>query len=435
MTAINQSFTTDQVAGSGTPQHIDLGFKPHVMFMTGCAVPTASIGTSFYANAWGGFGWSPDPAYLATSLGSGGYQAGVVPGGSYISDSIFAGLYSNTDLRAKSIDLVSMDCDTSTGHTTSGYTFNTAILPTQVVPTIALGGDNIGVATGSFSWPGSAGNVVISGLAFQPQLVMLLWSKTDTFNRPYTFGDANGSSFGFGAASSSSGSNQFAFYTNANGGTGGGWTVHAPGSVAVVQDYTNVLASAVLASMNSDGFTLTFDGPDTGETLSVVPRLVGWIALADSVGGFHVGTSTIPGSTGNVGYTGCGFQPDQVITAHGNAAAANTVEVGGSWGIGMFDQYLQSCVLNGENLIPFNQYSARRHNATAIAFGALQTTTCDGEASAVSLDSDGFSLNWTNVTAAGKPWGWIAMKTTGTNFGGTCGGVSSTFVPQIYRRL
>ncbi len=368
-----------------------------------------------------------------SSVGSGGYQQGHVPGGSYISESVLAGIYENTNLRAKQINMLSFDCDRNPS--LSGYTFDTsAALPSPLaVPTIALGGSDISAAQGSFSWPGAAGNVVITGLGFQPQLVMLVWSKTDTYNRPYTVGDADGAALGIGAASSSSSGEQFAFFGMENG-SDPGYTVHTPGVCCVCQDGASILATGVLSSMDPGGFTIFFDGPDTGEALSVVPRLVGWIALrndgpAGDPGGFKVGNATVPGSTGTVGYSGCGFPPDQVILAHGNATTTNTVEYGGAWGISMFDDTLSAALLNGPNLIPFPNFSARRLNTTAIAFGTNVSATVDAEASRSSMDADGFSLDWTNTAAPGRPFGWIAMHTTGDN--APC----NTFLPQIYRWL
>jgi hypothetical protein len=402
--------------------------------MMGSAIQAASMGT-WFEGPWAGFGWGIRDAAGGigqSAVGSGGWQSGHVPGGSYISNSVFAGVYENTNLRARQINIESFDCDTSPGHPNSGYTYSTSVaLPTQVVPTIALGGANIDAAQGSFSWPGAAGNVVVSGLGFRPQLVILVWSKTDTYNRGYTFGDANGASAGIGAASSAAAGEQWAFY-GMEPGDSAGYTTHQTGKIAVCHNGAAVLATAVLASMDAGGFTLTFSGPDTGEALSVVPRLVGWIALRDSLGGFKVGNAVVPGSGGNVAYSGCGFQPDQVIVAHGNAASANSVLYGGSWGVGFFDALLQASFVSGPNLTVFPGYGAHRMSlASAIQFGANNAASVDGEATRTSIDSDGFTLNWTNTAAAGKPWGWIAMKTTGGNR--PCGGPA--YLPQIYRRL
>ncbi len=188
-------------------------------------------------------------------------------------------------------------------------------------------------------------------------------------------------------------------------------------------------AQAFLLSMDVDGFTLTFSGPDTGETKGTFPRLVGWIALADTAGGFKVGNAVVPGSTGNVAYTGCGFAPDQVILASGNTTADQSFsQTGGAFALGMFDSALQSSILNGEGLIAFPNFSARRQNTTAIAFGNYAGGV-NAEASRTSMDADGFTLNWSNVGAPGKPFGWIAMHTTGDNF--PCG--PGGFMPQIYR--
>ncbi len=432
MSGPNQSFTLDEVSYPGIfPIDVDLGFMPKVVFCMGAGVPTASIGTAFYAAAYAGLGWSTEPvANEQTSVGSGGFQTGNVPGGSYISESVFGAIQANTDTRSKQIDMVSFDCDTTATHAESGYTWQPATtLLTGVVPTIALGGNNIRVANGSFSWPSGAGNVVITGCGFQPQLVMFLWSKTASYNAVFSSVN-NGSSFGFGAGSSSGSSEQFALYTVSQGGSTG-QASHLTGKVCVA--HATVIATAEIASMDVDGFTVSFSAADTGETTGTPPRLIGWIALADTVGGFKVGTDTVPGSTGNVAYTGCGFRPDQVILASGNVDTPNVQKVNcGSFGLGMFDDTLQTSILSGELLIPSPDFSARRHdNSSVLALGASGTSTVDAEANRVSIDSDGFTLDWTTVTAAGKPFGWIAMHTTGGNQ--PCG--PGDFIPQIYRWL
>ncbi len=431
MSGPNQSFTADDVVYTGFDEDIDLGFTPKVVFMMGASVPNSAIGTTFYNEAYAGLGWCRDPAFEQTSVGSGGFQNGAIPGGSYISESVFAGIFENTNARSKQIDMISFDCDTSGSHIESGYTIHPAsTLQTQAIPTIALGGNNIRVANGSFSWPGAAGNVVITGCGFQPELVMFLWSKTPSYNYPFN-PTANGSSFGFGAGSSSSSSEQFALYTVSQGGNTG-QASHLTGNVIVAHAGSPFPARATLASMDVDGFTLTFNSAANDETTGVFPRLIGWIALADTVGGFKVGTATVPGSTGNVAYTGCGFAPDQVILASGNVDTPNVLKVNcGSFGLGMFDDTLERSILSGEVLVAAPNFSARRMNTTALALGASGTATVDAEASRASMDPDGFTLNWTNVAAPGKPFGWIAMHTTGTNE--PCG--PGTFLPQIYRWL
>jgi hypothetical protein len=391
----------------------------------------------WYVNPWGGFGFSVlNPAGILKQhgVGSGGYQGGHVDGGSYIGASNLCGLYENTNLRANAIHLETYDCDSALGHANSGYTYTTSVaLPTQVVPTIALGGNNIKADQGSFLWPSGAGNVVITGLGFQPQLVILFWSKTDSYNRPYTFGDANGSSCGFGAASSSSAAEQYCHY-GMEPADNAGYTSHMTGKIAVVHSNAAIIATATLTSMDADGFTLSFSGADTGEPASVVPRLVGWTAFRDiGTGGFKVGNAVVPGGTGTVSYGGCGFKPDQVIISHGNATAANTFQFGGSWGIGCFDDTLQAARIGGPNMLGFATYGAHYMSlGKAALFATNGIATIDAAASFASMGSDGFSLNWTTVGAgAGRPFGWIALKTTGDNR--PCGG--DIFIPQLSRRF
>lgn len=431
MSGPNQSFTADEITPSFLPDQISLGFRPKVVFCTGAGVDSARIGAGFVIQAWAGFGWSADPTlYLQSSVGSGGFQNGNVSGGSYISESVFAGMFEYTNTRTKQIDMISFDCDTSPTHVGSGFTWQTSPLsmPTQVVPTIALGGDNISVAAGSFSWPGAAGDYAVTGVGFTPQLVMFLWCKESVYNMNFPSG--RGAGMGFGAASGSGADEQFGFYSMSGGGISGVATF-VTGKVCYV-NYNAPIATGTLASMDTDGFTVSFDGPDTGETFSNPPRLVGWIALADSQGGFKVGHDVVPGGTGNQAYTGCGFAPDQVITAHANTSVANSFYAGdGSFGFGMFDDALQSATLSGEGLIGAPHYSARYHDSRAIVMSQSFTGVINGQADRASMDADGFTLNWTNAGAPGKPFGWIAMHTTGGN--APCG--TGGFIGQIYRRL
>ncbi len=426
MTGINQALFVDTVT-SASPEDVDVGFKPRVMFCMGAGVATANLGT-LLSNGYAGFGWSEEPGVgQATSAGSGGYQPGNVPAGCNIAPDVWTAMFSNTDLHNSKLILDTFNCDTAPGHATSGWSWSKAAdYFDQVIPRLVLGGDGISVATGYFAWPGAAGDVAVTGVGFVPQLVMFLWAKSDSYNKSYPAGV--GSGFGFGAASSPS--DQYCHYESSIAfGPHWGYAIHNTGAVITHVDYTGPMTSGVLASMDSDGFTVTFDGDDTGEFGSDSARVIGWIALRDAAGGFHVGTETAPGSTGSVGYSGCGFTPDQVIVSHGNVPSVNTwYDVRGQFGFGICDDTLQAGFVSGETLVDAGisgMISGRRMDDDKVllfrdAFNDSPTVLA-ASATRTSIDSDGFTLDWDDADGNAWPFGWIAMKTTGGNFGGTCG--------------
>ncbi len=413
MTAACQSLTTPFVDGS-SPETIEQSFKPRLIFAIGAWYSTLS--TTWSTPAGAGFGWAPtDGTHFGvgqqTSVGSGGDEPAGHPGFSGIVDGLLIVEEDDTAPRAPNISVFSFNCPNPLHDAGWTWTKGAHYLP-QMVPLLQLSGQGLQIGSGSFSWGTGSGDLAVTGVGFVPQLVMFLWSKNDQYNAPYNFGANSGSSFGFGAAMGSSSGESWAHY-------------NYPFGNGFVTDVAAFCPSAAmtLVSMDSDGFTVHFSGADSGETSSTPPRLLGWLALRDDDGGFSTGYDTQKTSTGNKATTGAGFQPEAVILSHGNVSVANTLTGAGSWCVGFSDGTTEANVLNGEHLN--GVHGARRMNSTAMAW-AVTPVTVVAEATVASLDSDGFTLNYSTADSTARPFGWIAMKTSGA---------CKCFTPQIYRRL
>lgn len=113
---------------------------------------------------------------------------------------------------------------------------------------------------------------------------------------------------------------------------------------------------------------------------------------------YRAGVLTIPGSTGNHAVTGLGFAPDCVIFIGGNGSSEDTVLTGNNLGVfmGIMGRDWDTDAIKAYSVSTLPEQGARVRTAYPIC----QAATCNSaafEASAVSLDSDGFTVNFTTV--------------------------------------
>ena len=113
---------------------------------------------------------------------------------------------------------------------------------------------------------------------------------------------------------------------------------------------------------------------------------------------YRAGKLTIPGSTGNHSVTGLGFAPDGVIFIGGNGSAEGSVLTGNNLGVfmGIMGRDWSAATLKAYSVSTLPEQGARVRTAYPIC----QAATCNSpafEASAVSLDADGFTVNFTTV--------------------------------------
>lgn len=246
----------------------------------------------------------------------------------------------------------------------------------------------------------AAGNTqAVTGLGFTPTVV-LFWLTRTTTN-----GDAGANQdcgFGFGVAiSASSRRCMFIAYDDGEGGGGAshGKTMRNDSCIAVMSDDVTLDGLMDLQSMDSGGFTLVIDDAFSSAWI------VHYLAMDPANASLITFNEKIT-STGQVGYTGAGFQPEAILLFGCNATLAaglNAVTAASRFIMGVgTDSTHQGVVSAGHNapvsnfITPAYGYDGEiyaRVTASDPSPGVIGT-----RAALVSLNSDGFTLDWTEVT-------------------------------------
>ena len=304
---------------------------------------------------------------------------------------------------------------TITSLNSDGFTINWAVAGgSRIVAYLALGGPgltNVNVGNVQRAMADGSGNFSITGVGFQPDVVLLMGKESWVgFGNP----EANRTQFGFGVGISSTNRHTVGFRQRYQRGTYDNY-----GASGLTTDY--VLAPADddpaspelaydLVSMDSDGFTLSYDiypGDDRY-------KLIQYLALK----GTQVarGTITQPTSTGNQSVTGLSFRPSVVLFDGGDKVGTTTPYVGPD------AEYV-----TGAATVPAQRFGIWMGNgavdqATTISDTDLSTSavirsltagtpTVNATADLYSMNSDGFTLNWTSVDSTQRNIGWIALGT------------------------
>lgn len=184
---------------------------------------------------------------------------------------------------------------------------------------------------------------------------------------------------------------------------------------------TSTLGAAVEAFMDQDGMgfaSFSSDGNAFSHDL-----LLGGISAAG-------GSGLQPTSTGTQAVTGLGFSPKCVIITSVGQTAQTTVQNEARLSIGAADRTRQGYAIAGSNngvtpsVSVVNQDTSNvitciTPNATAAS------STIDSQASIQSIDSDGFTLNWTTADATQRQYLWLAFGDAAAASGGA---KSTTFI-------
>jgi len=291
----------------------------------------------------------------------------------------------------------------------NGFTLNFATLVTTspIFNYLALGGADISnVKVGTFASNTSTGDQAVTGIGFQPDIV-LFFTQLQTAggqsnnNSCYSFGVAKSSSarwtMGVGMQNAQTTmNNRRLFYDNA-------CLVQS----LATSDGTESVADFV--SMDSDGFTINWsDAPSSG-------WLVGYLAIKG--GQWKVGTETQKTSTGTKATTGVGFAPKGVMfgshcdTTTNSVIATARLMFGVSTGASN-----NTCLWTGDTDNVADAVADTIMSATkCLVMGTEGTPTTNAEADIDSLDSDGFTLDWTTADGTARVFGYIAF---GDNAGG-----------------
>lgn len=276
---------------------------------------------------------------------------------------------------------------------------------------LAIGGSDItGSKSGSFTANTSTGNQAVTGVGFQPEVVLLFTqlqtsSGVSNNNSCYSFGafDASGNQWAMGVGLQ----NGQATMNNRR-------TFRVNRCVAVPSAGSNIYESeASFVSMDVDGFTINWsDAPGAG-------YLVGYLAMAG--GQWKVGNITQKTSTGTQAYTGVGFQPAGVMFgSHCDTDTSSVIDnarlmFGASTGASN-----NTALWTGDSDNVADAVADTIMSATKCVVMATEgTPTTNAEADLDSFDSDGFTLDWTTADATARAIGYIAFAGEPVVGGGT----------------
>lgn len=248
---------------------------------------------------------------------------------------------------------------------------------------------------GSFTTETGLGNKAYTGLGFQPKAVLFFVNgrASDGTDNNGTGGPTS-HNYGFAIDST----HRFAVGTGADDNGTVANTNHDNTKCVCVQNWANNNSRIVadLVSMDADGFTLNYT------TVNASAVVVNFIALAGAdfsnafIKEFQGATST-----GNQALTGVGFKPDaiQLFSVYDATAAPH---VGSSFyglnvGFGVSSSSRGAMSFKTDNATKDTcRQSASK--VLTVASGTASTAALR-EADLVSLDADGFTLNWTTVSA------------------------------------
>lgn len=291
---------------------------------------------------------------------------------------------------------------------------------------MALGGDDLEVATGTFHIDdGDTSDVVVTSAGFTPDLIL--------FNHAWVQ-----ASHGFGMATAS---DQCAcFHLQTFGGIGASaFKGQTFSDIDVVNTFNPTfgnptVASAEyrcqLASMDANGFTLTVPIANGGTLYDLD---CDWIALKSPSTDFAVGYDSQKTSTGTQATTGVGFQPGAGVFAGSLETAAygqtGYDPSGGpiSISVGFSDSDGNSSVYE-ESAGTLGNYQASRGEAGLVRSSSNSDGSTFAEAALSSFDSDGFTLDWLVADSDARKFMYALFETE-------TGPLCPDFIPQIYRRL
>ena len=135
-----------------------------------------------------------------------------------------------------------------------------------------------------------------------------------------------------------------------------------------------------------------------------------WALGGDDVENVSIDTITSPGSTGDVSYSGPGFQPDFLIVMHSVATALPLASVHVVAGLGMSDGTTDAYVNAGSRDAVAESFTNSRLSTKFIHYYNIISLAEYETATVKSLDSSGYTLTWDLVSGTNRKYTIIAIK-------------------------
>lgn len=251
---------------------------------------------------------------------------------------------------------------------------------------------------GSFSLNTSTGNQAITGVGFTPKAVIFSWTALTAA------GSAADAGMGRGVATSST--SRFAHWVqtlDANGSSDSDRRHTASACITRTNSSNTLVEEADFVSMDADGFTINVGTASTA-------LLVRYIALGgDSITNATTLAFNSATAIGNQAITGVGFAPDFVMI-QGNISSnvSPASEATGFFGTGYATSTAQTAIWHSQQNNNSDQaYHVQDSSAIWIA---TSTGSVFQQASRVSFDADGMTINWSVANGTARKMYGLFLK-------------------------
>ncbi|HVP26565.1 MAG TPA: hypothetical protein VMT26_02735 [Candidatus Bathyarchaeia archaeon] len=294
-----------------------------------------------------------------------------------------------------------------TSFDSDGFTLNwqTNEARADIIQYIALGGADLTARVGSFSLSTSSGTQDVTGVGFQPDFSMFLWTFTEsadtsTNNAEIGMGFAKSSTMR-GALVSVSRDGRSTTQTHQQQRTDSCILLLNPSSGSGAQD-----AIVDFSQFLSDGFRLSKSDAPAASTPIFYLALKG--------GYYSIGSFDSQTSTGTQDITGVGFQPKLVMLATQGRSATTSIGTTSelSFGTATSSTERSATWFEDTNNITGSDNEMETLNTKILQWRdrtAANTFTLRGSADFTSFLPDGFRISWSNVEATGRQIIYVAF--------------------------
>lgn len=275
-----------------------------------------------------------------------------------------------------------------------------------VIHYMAIGGDEVQAKVRDWVMQsGSTGNQSVAGFGFQPELVIHFHIGAGFTTAPPAM--TTHAIHGLGVMDASGNQWHTTFFTwhNASPRSDTQRYQRTTSTLAGIRADLTLAKEASFVSMDPDGFTIDWTTMDSAASRVYSLALAG---LLVRVGSFD---KSIVTPTALQSVTGVGFTP-RLVLLQSFQSSANTAVIGNSYyGIGASNLARQasSAIEDTNDLSPSSVHSIDKASKVFIKVDD-QNQVIQAEANLASMDTDGFTLDWTTNDAAATQMLYVALS-------------------------
>ena len=283
----------------------------------------------------------------------------------------------------------------------------------RIINYIALGGTTLtNAAIKAFQSPGSVSTVGYTGVGFTPDAVLFFSAQQATAS------PNGGSATAWLSAGFATATAQVALNARTDDSDSVQDASHGQNAAIALlaqNPAASISMKATLASLDADGFTLTYSASSTAAFV---------YALCLKGGSYNVGEISQKTSTGTQAYTGVGFKPSVVMLLSANDATDSDTEAhyNISTGAATFGLAQGSVWAGSVDAADPTQSDSYLDRTNVIRMMTAGTPSTEAIAAYTSSDNDGFTLNWTTADATARKILYLAIGPAHGGGGGGGGG-------------